>query len=145
MKVTAFPSVMVFCMAFSACAPIQPLSEYTPVVDPAHVNAKRFDRDLVDCREIATKVETEYLARQKKEITQNLLIGAIGGALIGGAIGSNTDYQGQLAASGALGGMAAGYKEGDYTDDLVHNGPRRVVDRCMTERNYQILNDVGRG
>ena len=145
MKRIILPFVMACGIAVSACEPIQPLSEYTPVVDPAHVNAKHFDRDLVDCREIATKVETEYLERQKKELTQNLLIGAIGGALIGGAIGSNTDYQGQLAASGALSGMAAGSKEGNYTADLVHNGPRRVVDRCMTERHYTILNDIGQG
>jgi len=70
-----------------------------------------------------------------------LLVGAITGAVVGG--GSN--YQGELTAYGAASGMAAGAAANDYSYDLVTFGPRRVVDRCMTERGHTILNDIGRG
>ena len=149
METTLAKSLVVYgtsgCLLLAACAPVVPLSEYTPVVDPAHISQKRFDSDLAACRAIAEKLSAEYIDRQQKEAMQNMMIGLVAGALIGAAVGSNSSYQGEAMAYGATSGMIAGASEGEYTADLVANGPKRVVDRCMTDRHYTILNDIGRG
>lgn len=139
MKVAVFFAVGAF-LALSACEPVKPLTDYRPVVDPARTNQAKFERDLVECRNLAIKVEADYKARQQKEMGQNMMVGIVAGALLGAAVG-NSDY----AAAGALYGGAAGAAAGDYTHDLVTYGPRRIVDRCMAERGHRILNDIGRG
>ena len=76
---------------------------------------------------------------------QNMLVGLIAGALVGAAVGSGSDYQGDLAAYGAVSGMAAGAESNDYTYDLVKFGPRRIVDRCVADRGHKVLSDIGKG
>jgi outer membrane lipoprotein SlyB len=127
-------------LAISGCA-TQPLSEYTPVVDPAKTKPQKFEADLTDCRAIALKVEADYKERQKQEMGTQIIVGLIVGAALGAAIG-DSDYALAGAAYGAAAGAAT---PGDYTHDLVKYGPRRVVDRCMTERGHAILNDIGKG
>lgn len=75
----------------------------------------------------------------------NIMAGLIVGAITGAVVGSGSGYQGELAAYGAASGMAAGAAATDYTHDLVTFGPRRIVDRCMTERGHVVLNNPGRG
>lgn len=127
------------------CEPMQPLSEYTPVVDPGRVSQAKFQRDLVECRNVALRVEADYKKRQQEELGRNLAVGILAGAVLGAAVGSGTNDVGSYAAAGATYGAAAGAASGDYSYDLVKFGPRRVVDRCMANRGYAILNDIGRG
>ena len=138
----------IFCLPILgavACDPVAPLTEYTPIVDPGKVSAARFQKDLVECRNLALQVEAEYKAKQEKEATQNLLAGMLVGALVGAAVGNNSGYQHDYITAGALAGASGAVGSGDYTYDLVTFGPRRVVDRCMTGRGYNILSDIGRG
>ena len=43
---------------------------------------------------------------------------------------------------GTLGTLEGGLAEIDY--DPV-TSPRKIVDRCMTSRGYEILSDIGKG
>ena len=43
---------------------------------------------------------------------------------------------------GTLGALERGLAEIDY--DPV-TSPRKIVDRCMTSRGYEILSDIGKG
>lgn len=132
-------------LAVAGCAELEPLTEYRPVVDAERTNMTRFESDLEACRTVAVKVEADYRQRQQEQMGANIMAGLVVGAVTGAVVGSGSSYQGELAAYGAASGMAAGAAANDYSYDLVTYGPRRVVDRCMTERGHTILNDIGRG
>ncbi|MFT4177833.1 MAG: hypothetical protein QM627_14445, partial [Luteolibacter sp.] len=55
------------CCALTLAGCVQPLAEYTPVVDPARTNPAKFQSDLTACRNLALKVEADYKERQQKE------------------------------------------------------------------------------
>lgn len=131
--------LVVSFIALSACEPPPTLAEYRPVVDPARTNSAKFERDLAACRSVAQQAEAEYKVRQQKEMGANLMAGILVGAIAGAAIGDSSNWAAYGAASGAAAGVAA-------TDtELAHGGPRRIVDRCMTERGHRVLNDLGKG
>ncbi|MBK1634356.1 glycine zipper family protein [Rhodovulum adriaticum] len=138
-------AALVAALALGACAELEPLTEYRPVVDPQRTNMAAFERDLVQCRQVALELEADYRKRQQEQAGQQMMVGLIAGALVGAAAGTNSGNQGELIAYGAATGAAAGAASTDYTRDLVRYGPRRVVDRCMAERGHSILNDIGRG
>jgi outer membrane lipoprotein SlyB len=125
----------------SACVQAEPITEYRPVVDPGRTNAAKFEKDLQACRAIAVRVEADYKKRQEEQMAANMMAGLLVGAIAGAAIGDSGDY----IAAGAAYGAAAGAATNDYGYDLVKYGPRRIVDRCMSERGHVILNDIGRG
>jgi len=131
-------------IGLAACEPVQTLQEYRPVVDTAKVRPAKYEADLEQCRTLALKVEADYKERQQKEMGQQIVVGLVVGALVGAAVGSHAGNQGDYIATGAASGAIAGAGSGDYTHELVTYGPRRVVDRCMTGRGYQILTDPGR-
>jgi uncharacterized protein YcfJ len=133
-------SVICSVLALTACVSTDPLVEYRPVVDYNTTNSKRFEKDLVECRNIALSAETDYRKRQEEQMVANMFTGALVGAVIGASVG-DSDY----AAMGAVYGAASGASTNDYSYDLVKYGPRRIVDRCMNNRGHQILNDIGRG
>lgn len=129
-------------VVLAACTPVMTLDDYRPVVDPSKTNAKKFESDLSSCRNIAKAAEADYKERQAKEAQNQMVAGLLIGAIAGAAIGGD----GQSAAAGAAyGGAVGATAEGDYGHDLVTYGPRRIVDRCMTERGHVVLNDIGRG
>lgn len=126
--------------AFSIAGCVQEsLVDYRPVVDPSRSSPAKYERDLVECRNIAIQAEAEYKERQEKEMAQNMMAGLIVGAIAGAAIGDN----GRSAAAGAAYGTAAGMAATDT--ELAAGGPRRIVDRCMAGRGHAILNDIGKG
>ena len=124
---------------------VEPLVEYTPIVDPYRTNMQKFNKDLVECRSLALSVEADYQKRQKDQALSNALTGALAGAITGAVVGSGSGYQGELTAYGAAVGASTGLASNDYTYDLVKFGPRRVVDRCMADRGHRLLNDIGKG
>ncbi len=129
----------------TACVEPELLTDYRPVVDAKRTNIVEFDNDLNECVELALGVEADYKKRQEEELARNLVAGLIAGALTGAVVGAGSDYQSDYVAIGAAAGMASGAEGGDYNYDLVNFGPRRIVDRCMVERGYSVLNDIGRG
>jgi hypothetical protein len=132
-------SVFAVLAALSLSACVEPLADYRPVVDPAKSSPAKFEKDLAACRAIATQAEAEYKARQEKELGQNLIAGVLVGAIAGAAIGDSSNY----AAAGAAYGAAAGAAATDT--ELAVGGPRRIIDRCMTQRGHVVLNDLGAG
>lgn len=61
------------------------------------------------------------------------------GAVVGQAVGGNSDWTAYGAAHGAAAGAAS-------TDtELARGGPRRIVDRCLASRGHAVLSDAGRG
>ena len=129
----------------AGCQTIDPLEKYQPVTDPKFTNSSKFQSDVTECREIAIKLHEEYKKRQANEFMTKLIIGAVAGAATGAIVGSGTGHQGSWIAAGTAAGAAAGAHNLDYHHDLVKYGPRRVVDRCMTNRGHQVLNDPGKG
>ena len=121
----------------AACVPAEPLTDYRPVVDPSRTSQAKFDGDLAACKSIATAAEADYAKRQQAEMGANLIAGLILGAAIGSAYGN--EYIGQGAAWGAASGAA------NTDTELAHGGPRRIIDRCMSERGHVVLSDSGRG
>jgi len=135
MKLRILP-VVTLC-ALSGC--VQTLEEYRPVVDSGASNSGRYERDLAACYSIAKKAEAEYQKRQQDELGANLIAGILAGALVGAAVGDNSDW----AKTGAVYGAAAGAANTDT--EMAVGGPRRIIDRCMTDRGHRILSDFGRG
>lgn len=146
MKIQKSVAVLGLCgLTLTACVEPEELIDYRPVVDTYKSNMTDFDTDLSQCRTIALQVEADYKQRQEEEMARNMVAGLIAGVLIGAVAGAGSDYQGDYVAAGAMAGAAGGLSEGDYTYDLVTYGPRRVIDRCMADRGYRLLNDIGRG
>ena len=99
--------------------------------------------DLFECRNIGLRVQAEYERKNKKECEEVTLAGLVIGALAGAVIGS----VGVEAGDGAVVGGTVGLFEGTSTEtnyDLV-KGPRRIIDRCMKKRGYNLLSDLGVG
>ena len=94
---------------------------------------------MAACYSIAKKAEAEYQKRQQDELGANLIAGVLAGALVGAAVGDNSDW----AKTGAVYGAAAGAASTDT--EMAVGGPRRIIDRCMTDRGHRILSDFGRG
>jgi hypothetical protein len=135
MKLGILP-VVTLC-ALSGC--VQTLEEYRPVVDSSATNSGRYERDLAACYSIAKQAEAEYQKRQQDELGANLIAGVLAGALVGAAVGDNSDW----AKTGAVYGAAAGAANTDT--EMAVGGPRRIIDRCMTDRGHRILSDFGKG
>ena len=120
----------------AACA--QPLTDYRPVVDPAQTDAAKYEADRTACLAIAESVQKEY----RRRATEQAFANALAGALLGAAVGASVD--GVSAGDGAVYGSIAGPAAGSDYGNLVRQGPRRVVDRCMNNRGHRILADIGR-
>lgn len=121
------------------------LAEYEPVVDPYKTDMSNFQGDLIQCRGIASEVKVKYEEQASKQALANALAGAVSGAIAGAVVGSGTDYQGDLTAYGAASGAAAGTAASSQYYALARYGPNRIVDRCMANRGYTILSDLGAG
>ena len=128
----------------AGCSPPS-LATYEPVVDPYSTDMAAFQPDLVQCRGIASEVKTKYEKQASQQAATNLLVGAASGALVGAAVGTGSANQGNLIANGAAAGAAGGAAAGSEYANLVRYGPNRIVDRCMTNRGYKLLNDIGLG
>lgn len=129
---------LVTVLTLSACVQ-ETLTDYRPVVDPSKSSPAKFEKDLVACRNIGLAAEADYKKRQEAEMGQKLIAGLIMGAIVGAAVGDSGNY----AAAGAAYGGAAGVASTDT--ELAQGGPRRIIDRCMTERGHGVLSDLGKG
>jgi len=133
-----FTSIVIVTTLLAGCVQ-ESLTDYRPVVDPGRTNAAKFEKDLTACRTVALNAEAAYKKRQSEQMGANILAGILVGAVAGAAIGDSGNYAAAGAAYGAGAGIAA-------TDtELAQGGPRRILDRCMTERGHRILNDLGKG
>ena len=131
----------IMALALSACAPN--IAEYMPVVDPSKTDMNQFERDLVQCRGIGIDAKANYDQQASKQAAGNLIAGAVVGAAVGATVGRGTGYQGELTRYGAATGALQGSASASQT--VNQGGPNRIIDRCMANRGYAILNDIGQG
>jgi hypothetical protein len=94
-----------------------------PIIDTTNVDMKQYERDLAECEEVATQVETGGRAAES----------AAAGAAVGAAQGAIWGSAGRSAASGAVTGGAGGLYAADYET-------ARVIKNCMRNRGYAVLN-----
>lgn len=121
-------AVVAAALALSACA-----SGYRPVVDPSMSKAPPgyYEHDLAYCQNLADQVPTG------NEAASNALGGAALGAIAGGVIGSFSGDFGKGLAAGAGIGAATGAARGTVN---AEEEKRRVIDNCMRNRGYSVLN-----
>jgi len=94
-----------------------------PIVDTTRVDMDQYERDLADCEQVATQVDTAGTAGKS----------AAAGAAVGAALGAVWGDAGRSAAGGAVSGGAGGLLSAD-------NETARVIKNCMRSRGYQVLN-----
>jgi hypothetical protein len=94
-----------------------------PIIDTANVDMDQYERDLVDCEQIATQVDTGGTAVKS----------AAAGAAVGAALGAVWGDVGTSAAGGAVSGGAGGLLSADEEK-------ARVIKNCMRNRGYAVLN-----
>ena len=81
--------------------------------------------------------------QQQAQRESNMTIGLIVGAIAGAAVGSVSGDAGDGAVvGGTMGALEGGLADTDY--DPV-TSPRKIVDRCMKNRGYELLSDLGKG
>ena len=151
--------VLLSIMLLSGCQTVESqrieIASYAPVID---VKGQGYDNatyllDLYECRELGVKIQATYEAQRKKEqmqATEQVIVGILAGALIGHAIGANSDYHtGRTATAGAIYGVAIAGASGsdavDYSRTMAKFGPTGIVDRRMAGRGYVILSNEGFG
>ena len=130
-------------LSLAACGYQPSLSDYRPVVDSYTTDMAAYEADRGQCVSVALQAQAEYERWQRAQRESNLTIGLIVGAIAGAAVGSATGDAGDGAiVGGTLGALEGGLAETDY--DPV-TSPRKIVDRCMKNRGYKVLSDLGKG
>lgn len=121
-------AAVVTALTLAGCA-----TGYRPVIDPASSRAPQgyYESDLAYCQNLADQVPTA------NEAASNGLAGAALGAIAGGIAGSFSGDFGKGLAAGAGIGAAAGVARGGLT---AEEEKRRVIDNCMRNRGYSVLN-----
>ena len=81
------------------------------------------------------------LAKQRQDalMAPNILTGFLIGATIGNASEIGSETRKDTTKQGAVFGALAGAVE---SGDDVKLGPRRIMDRCIANRGYDLLNDI---
>lgn len=126
----ALAGLVTLPLALAACGYQPSLGDYRPVVDSYNTDMAAYEADRGQCVAVAMQAQAEYERQQRLKRESNMTIGLIVGAIAGAAVG------------GTLGALEGGLAETDY--DPV-TSPRKIVDRCMQNRRYEILNDEGKG
>jgi outer membrane lipoprotein SlyB len=94
-----------------------------PIIDTANVDMEQYQRDLADCEQVATQVDTGGKAVKS----------AAAGAAIGAALGAVWGDVGTSAAGGAVSGGAGGMLSADEEK-------AQVTRNCLRNRGYAVLN-----
>lgn len=131
----ALAGLVTLPLALAACGYQPSLGDYRPVVDSYNTDMAAYEADRGQCVAVAMQAQAEYERQQRLKRESNMTIGLIVGAIAGAAVGSVSGDAGDGALEGGL-------AETDY--DPV-TSPRKIVDRCMKNRGYEILSDLGKG
>ena len=135
-KIVPFAVLSLFIV--SACA-VAPLETYEPVIDQYSVDPVQYSRDIAECRSVAVQAMLQAIQRRDAEMAPNILTGLLIGAAIGNASGIGSETRKESTKQGAVFGAFAGVAE---SDEDVKLGPRRIMDRCIANRGYALLNDT---
>ena len=136
-------AVIAVTIGLAGCGYQPSLSDYRPVVDSFTTDMAAYEADRGQCVSVALQAQAEYERQQREKRESNMTIGLIVGAIAGAAIGSASGDAGDGAiVGGTMGALEGGLAETEY--DPV-TSPRKIVDRCMKNRGYEILSDMGKG
>ncbi len=136
-------SAIAVTLGVAGCGYQPSLSDYRPVVDSYTTDMAAYETDRGQCVSVALQAQAEYERQQREKRESNMTIGLIVGAIAGAAIGSASGDAGDGAiVGGTMGALEGGLAETEY--DPV-TSPRKIVDRCMKNRGYKILSDLGKG
>ena len=136
-------SAIAVTLGVAGCGYQPSLSDYRPVVDSYTTDMAAYETDRGQCVSVALQAQAEYERQQREKRESNMTIGLIVGAIAGAAIGSASGDAGDGAiVGGTMGALEGGLAENEY--DPV-TSPRKIVDRCMKNRGYEILSDMGKG
>ncbi|MEC8553117.1 MAG: hypothetical protein VXY93_21665, partial [Pseudomonadota bacterium] len=122
----ALAGLVTLPLALAACGYQPSLGDYRPVVDSYNTDMAAYEADRGQCVAVAMQAQAEYERQQRLKRESNMTIGLIVGAI----------------ANAAVGGTFGALEETDY--DPV-TSPLKIVDRCMKNRGYKILSDLGKG
>lgn len=122
----AFLRATVLAVPLLALAACQSNPKQRVIVDTKGIDPAVYEQDLAECSTLSDQAKPGSSAAR----------GAVGGAVIGGALGAifgDSRSAGRMAGGGAVIGGAsqagAGYSERD-----------RVLRNCMSGRGYRVLN-----
>ena len=135
----ALAGLVTLPLALAACGYQPSLGDYRPVVDSYNTDMAAYEADISQCVAVAMQAQAEYVRQQRLKRESNMTIGLIVGAIAGAAVGS---VSGDAGDGAVVGGTLGALAETDY--DPV-TSPRKIVDRCMKNRGYEILSDLGKG
>ena len=83
--------------------------------------------------------ERQQRANRESNMTNRLIVWAIAGAAVSSVSGDASDG---AVVGGTLGALEGGLAEADC--DPV-TSPRKIIDRFIENRSYEILSDLGKG
>ena len=125
------------------------LRTYSPVIDIYQYDTAQFNNDISQCRQIAITAQSNYEKRQsdeQAEILASAVVGALVGAAVGNALDGNNDSGTTVGAIYGAGlGASSAAEANDYNRLITKFGPSAIVDKCMSNRGYQILSSSGFG
>ena len=130
-------------LALGACAGLDRLVDYRPVVDSYRTDMAAYETDLRQCVRIAQRAEAEYERKSREHRDARAVTSLLVGAVIGAVIGSTDVNAGDRVVIGGSFGLLEGTLADSEYDP--HKSPRMIVDRCMKTRGYTILSDPGVG
>lgn len=107
---------------------------WEPTVDPrAGTNQDTLNRDLADCKELASKAS----GGTGTEAAKGAAVGAVGGAAVGAIIGAVSGHAGTGAALGAaIGGTGGAAHEGLSAEQQY----KRSYVKCLEGRGHRVIN-----
>ena len=126
----ALAGLVTLPLALAACGFQPSLGDYRPVVDSYNTDMAAYEADRGQCVAVAMQAQAEYERQQRLKRESSMTIGLIFGAIADAAVG------------GTLSALEGEKVETDY--DPV-TSPRKIVDRCMKNRGYETLSDLGKG
>jgi outer membrane lipoprotein SlyB len=113
-------------LVVGGCAGVEELTGQTPIVDRKGVSQGQFAADLADCQLYADQVQS---GRQ-------VVTGAAGGAVVGGAVGAVVGNHKSVARAAGVGAVAGGAR--GAAGAMAER--RLVLRNCLENRGYRVLN-----
>ena len=125
------------------------LRTYSPVIDIYQYDTAQINHDMSQCRQLAITAQSNYEKQQSEEqaeILTSAVVGALVGAAVGNALDGNDDSGTTVGAIYGAGiGATSAAEANNYNRLITKFGPSAIVDKCMTNRGYQILSSTGYG
>jgi len=106
---------------------------WEPTIDPRAGSQENLERDLAECKELASKAS----GGTATEAAKGTGVGAVGGAAVGAVVGAVSGNAGSGAALGAaIGGTGGAVKQAGAAE---HQYKRSYI-KCLEGRGYRVVN-----